>query len=145
MSHFCFAQDKYYFTESVGDASTVLQCWSHLTSVRTETVSEAAILHLSNLPLLRVLKFQLPPTPISADAQKLLQSPVFSALQELDITCKNLFILEAFLEKLTITPKILSFTINRVDCTRTLPGLISRLSGVCMHSSLQEVQLNIAR
>ncbi|KAG2343030.1 hypothetical protein BDR05DRAFT_316721 [Suillus weaverae] len=112
VSHFVFARDGYRSTESVGDTSTVLQRWSHLTSVRTGTVSEAALLHLSNLPSLRILKFQLPPIPISAATQKLLQRPAFCTLQELDVTCKSLVILEAFLEKLTITPKVLSFTIT---------------------------------
>ncbi|KAG1757199.1 hypothetical protein EDB19DRAFT_17321 [Suillus lakei] len=68
-----------------GDISTALQHWSHLSSVDTGEISEVAILHLSSLPSLRVLKILLPPTPISVDAQKLLQQPVFCALQELDI------------------------------------------------------------
>jgi hypothetical protein len=53
--------------------------------------------------------------------------------------------LEAFLEQLTISPKTkLSFTItHEVDSAQGLPGLISRLSNVCTHSSLQEVWLSI--
>ncbi|KAG1823645.1 uncharacterized protein BJ212DRAFT_695444 [Suillus subaureus] len=126
------------------DTSTILQCWSHLTSVRTGTVSEAGILHLSSLPSLQVLKFQLPPTPISAATRKLLQQPVFCALQELDITCKRLVILEAFLEQLTVAPKLLSFTITHgVDSARALPASISRIANGCAHSSLQQVQFNI--
>ncbi|KAG1876405.1 hypothetical protein F4604DRAFT_697118 [Suillus subluteus] len=126
------------------NTSTVLQCWSHLTSVRTGTVSEAGILHLSSLPSLRVLKFQLPPTPISAATRKLLQRPVFCALQELDVTCKRLFILEAFLEKLTVAPKRLSFTITHgVDSVRALPASISYIANGCALSSLQQVQFNI--
>ncbi|KAG1775517.1 hypothetical protein EV702DRAFT_1117093 [Suillus placidus] len=50
VSHFDFDTDDDDSIESVGDTSTVLQCWSRLTSVRTRTVSEAAIPHLSNLP-----------------------------------------------------------------------------------------------
>ncbi|KAG0702018.1 hypothetical protein DFH29DRAFT_923403 [Suillus ampliporus] len=129
----------------LADTSTVLQSWSHLTSVRTGTLSEAAILHLSQLPSLRVLKFQLPSTLVSADTQSLLQRPVFCALQELDIACKNMEILEAFLEKLAVTPTVLSFTITHgVDSARALPALISRISNGCAHSSLQQVRLSIA-
>jgi hypothetical protein len=48
------------------------------------------------------------------------------------------------LEKLTITPEVLSFTITHgVDSARALPGLISRLSNACADNSLQEVQLSI--
>ncbi|KAG2343031.1 hypothetical protein BDR05DRAFT_963419 [Suillus weaverae] len=126
------------------DTSTLLQCWSHLTSVRTEMVSEAGILHLSSLPSLRVLKFQLPPTPISAATQKLLQRPAFCALQELDVTCKSLVVLEAFLEKITVAPKVLLFTITHgVDSVRALPASISHIANGCAHSSLQAVQFNI--
>ncbi|KAG1846078.1 hypothetical protein DFJ58DRAFT_799753, partial [Suillus subalutaceus] len=141
---FDFGRNRDEYTESVGDTSTVLRLWSHLTSVRTGTISEATILHLSKLPSLRVLKFTLPSTSISTDAQKLLQRPVFCALQELDVTFNSLVILDAFLEKLAITPKVLSFAITRgVGSERALPGLISRLSDVCAHSSLQEVRLSI--
>ncbi|KAG2038350.1 hypothetical protein BDR03DRAFT_918573 [Suillus americanus] len=141
---FDFGRNRDEYTESVGDTSTVLRLWSHLTSVRTGTISEATILHLSKLPSLRVLKFTLPSTSISTDAQKLLQRPVFCALQELEVTFNSLVILDAFLEKLTITPKVLSFAITRgVGSERALPGLISRLSDVCTHSSLQEVRLSI--
>ncbi|KAG0700846.1 hypothetical protein DFH29DRAFT_929970, partial [Suillus ampliporus] len=132
------------FDQSTKSTSTVLQCWSHLTSVRTQTVSEAAILHLSNLPSLRVLKFQLPSTHISAATQKLLQRPVFCALQDLDVACTNVAVLEAFLEKLTVAPTVLSFTITHgLYSARALPALISRLSNGCSHSSLQQVQLSI--
>ncbi|KAG1851910.1 hypothetical protein F4604DRAFT_1933846 [Suillus subluteus] len=141
---FDFGRNRAEYTVSVGDTSTMLRLWSHLTSVRTGTISEATILHLSKLPSLRVLKFTLPSTSISTDAQKLLQRPVFCALQELDVTFNSLVILDAFLEKLTITPKVLSFTITGgVGSERALPGLISRLSDVCAHSSLQEVRLSI--
>ncbi|KAG1851909.1 hypothetical protein F4604DRAFT_1629260 [Suillus subluteus] len=141
---FDFLRNRDEYTESVGDTSTMLQLWSQLTSVRTGTLSEAAILHLSNLPSLQVLKFTLPSTLVSADTQKLLQRPVFCALQELDISCKNMVFLDAFLEKLTITPKVLSFTITHgVDFARALPALISRLSNACAYNSLQEVRLSI--
>ncbi|KAG2337702.1 hypothetical protein BDR05DRAFT_760690 [Suillus weaverae] len=144
VSHFDFDIDDDDSIESVGDTSTVLQCWSRLTSVRTRTVSEAAILHLSNLPSLQVLECQLPATPISTEAQKLLQRPVFCALQELDVTCKNLISPAALFEKLAITPKSLSFTISHgVDSAWALPGLISHLSNACTHSSLQNVRLTI--
>ncbi|KIK46185.1 hypothetical protein CY34DRAFT_800697 [Suillus luteus UH-Slu-Lm8-n1] len=144
VSHFDFDPERFHSMASVGETSTVLQVWSHLTSVRTGTISEAAILHLSDLPSLRVLKCGLPSTSISPDAQKLLQRHVFCALQELDVTCKSLVTLEAFLEQLTITPKTLSFTITQaVDSAQGLPGLTSRLSNVCTHSSLQEVRLCI--
>ncbi|KAG1776422.1 hypothetical protein EV702DRAFT_349801 [Suillus placidus] len=143
VSHFVF-RDKYHSIESIGDTSTVLQCWSHLTSVGIGTVSEAALLHLSNLPSLRVLKFQLPPTPISAATQRLLQRPAFCALQELDVTCKSLVILEAFLEKLTVTPKVLSFTITHgAGSARALPALISHLPDVCTPNSLRQVRFSI--
>ncbi|KAG2156865.1 uncharacterized protein EDB93DRAFT_1126036 [Suillus bovinus] len=144
VSQFDFAQEKDDSMESVG---AMLQFWSHLTSVKTGTISEAAILHLSNLPSLRVLKCGLPSTSISTRAQELLQHDVFCALQDLHITCKSLANLEAFLEKLTIAPKVLSFLITPsrggVDFVRTLPDLISRLSNACTHSSLQEVRLSI--
>ncbi|KAG1834788.1 hypothetical protein EV424DRAFT_522215 [Suillus variegatus] len=144
VSHFSLFHEKYGSQSIVGDTSIVLHFWSHLTSVRIGTVSEAAILHLSNLPSLRVLECLLPSTSISTDAQRLLQRPVFCALEELTVTCKSPVILEAFLEKLTITPKILSFTFARgVDSVRVLPDLISRLSNTCAHSSLQKVELCI--
>ncbi|KAG1846076.1 hypothetical protein DFJ58DRAFT_747301 [Suillus subalutaceus] len=141
---FDFRRNRDQSTESVGDPSTMLQLWSQLTSVRTRTLSEAAILHLSNLPSLRVLKFTLPSTLVSADTRKLLQRPVFCALQELDISCKNMVFLDTFLEKLTVTPKVLSFTITHgVDSARVLPGLISRLFNACAHNSLRQVRLSI--
>ncbi|KAG1846073.1 hypothetical protein DFJ58DRAFT_501358 [Suillus subalutaceus] len=144
VSHLNFGWNRDEFTESVGDTSTVLQLWSQLTSVKTGIVSEAAILHLSNLPSLRVLKFTLPSTLVSADTRKLLQRLVFCALQELDISCKNMVFLDAFLEKLTITPKVLSFTITHgVGSARALPALISRLSNACAHNSLRQVRLSI--
>ncbi|KAG2156864.1 uncharacterized protein EDB93DRAFT_1200816 [Suillus bovinus] len=143
LSYFDF-QEEYSSTTSVGDTSTVLQFWSHLTWVRVGIVSEAAILHLSDLPSLEVLTFTLPSVLISADTQKLLQRPVFRALQELDVTCKSLVNLATFLEKITIAPAVLSFTTTRgVDFAQALPDLISRLSNACTHSSLQELQLNI--
>lgn len=126
------------------DTWSVLRCWSHLTSVRTGTVSEPGILHLSSLPSLRVLKFKLPPTPISATTQTLLRRPVFCALQELDVTCKNLFILEAFLERLTVAPKVLSFTITHgVESVRALPASISHIADGCAHSSLEQLRFCI--
>ncbi|KAG1729246.1 hypothetical protein EDB19DRAFT_1881820 [Suillus lakei] len=127
------------------EITSTLQRWSHLSSVSIGEVSEAAILHLSNLPSLQCLKFHLSSMPISADTQKLLRYPAFCALQELDIECIALELLDAFLETLSVAPKALSFTItNQADTQRALPGSISRLSNACAHSSLQQVQLNIA-
>ncbi|KAG2069539.1 hypothetical protein BDR04DRAFT_1101412 [Suillus decipiens] len=124
-------------TELVGNTSTLLQSWSQLISSRTGTVSEAAISYLSNLPSLRILKFTLPSTVISVDTQKSLQRPAFCALQELDISCENMDLLDAFLKQLAITPKVLSFTItHEVNSAQALPALIS-------HNSLQRVQLSI--
>ncbi|KAG2356081.1 hypothetical protein BDR07DRAFT_476254 [Suillus spraguei] len=131
-------------TEFVENTATLLQSWSQLISLRTGTVSEAAITYLSNLPSLRVLKITLPSTLISVDTQELLRRPAFCALQELDITCKNMDFLDAFLKQLAITAKVLSFTItDGVDSTRALPALISRLCNLCADNSLQQVQLSI--
>ncbi|KAG0708917.1 hypothetical protein DFH29DRAFT_348295 [Suillus ampliporus] len=126
------------------DISTALQCWSHLSSVSTGKISEAAILHLSNLPSLQFLKFHLPSLPISTNMRKLLQHPAFHALQELDIECDTLELLDAFLETLSIAPEVLSVTITfQAHTARHLPALISRISNVCAHASLQQVQLTI--
>ncbi|KAG0702004.1 hypothetical protein DFH29DRAFT_851950 [Suillus ampliporus] len=140
ISHFGF--DSFKGSE---DTSTALQCWSHLKSVKTGRISEAAILHLSNLPSLCVLHFQLPSTPISANTQKLLQRPVFCALRELDVTCEgSLALLDAFFEKLSIAPKAIHCVITHaVDSPRTLPALISRISNTCDHSSMEQVQFSI--
>ncbi|KAG1846072.1 hypothetical protein DFJ58DRAFT_893225 [Suillus subalutaceus] len=63
---------------------------------------------------------------------------------ELDVTCKRLFILEAFLEKLAVAPKRLSFTITHgVDSVRALSASISYIANGCALSSLQQVQFNI--
>ncbi|KAG2069537.1 hypothetical protein BDR04DRAFT_1101411 [Suillus decipiens] len=131
-------------TELVENTTTLLQSWSQLISSRTRTVSEAAITYLSNSPSLRVLKFTLPSTVISVDTQKLLRRPAFGALQELDIECKNMDLLDAFLKQLAISPKVLSFTITHgVNSAQTLPALISRLCNLCADNSLQRVQLSI--
>ncbi|KAG2109936.1 uncharacterized protein F5147DRAFT_772785 [Suillus discolor] len=143
ISHFDFdfGRDTDDSTESVGDT---LQLWSQLTSVKTGTLPEAAILHLSNLPSLRILKFTLPSILISADTQKLLQRPMFCALQELNISSRNMVFLDAFLKELTIAPKIVSFTIkDGVGSARALPDMISRISNACAYNSLQQVQLII--
>ncbi|KAG1760306.1 hypothetical protein EDD22DRAFT_84460 [Suillus occidentalis] len=68
ISHFNF-----HSIMNSADTSTALQRWSHLTSVITREVSEAALLHLFKLPSLHVLEFHLPPTPMSANTKKLLQ------------------------------------------------------------------------
>ncbi|KAG2069548.1 hypothetical protein BDR04DRAFT_1156577 [Suillus decipiens] len=139
-----FGQDRDESTELVENTATLLQSWSQLISSKTGTVSEAAITYLSNLPSLRVLKFTLPSTVISVDTQKLLGRPAFCALQELDISCKNMEFLDAFLKQLAITPKVLSFTITHgVGSARALPALISRLCNLCADNLLQQVQLSI--
>ncbi|KAG2144471.1 hypothetical protein DEU56DRAFT_789738 [Suillus clintonianus] len=126
------------------DTSTALQNWSHLTSVTTGTVSEAAILHLSKLPSLRFLHFGLPSTPISVDTQKL-QHPVFCALEELIVNSSSLVLLDAFLERFSIGPKSINLTITGgLDSTiGVLPTLISRLSNACAHDSLKFVRFCI--
>lgn len=129
----------------VGDISTTLQRWSHLTSVRTGEVSEAAILYLSNLASLRFLKCRLPSTPLFVATQKHLQLPAFRALQELDIETETLEVLDAFFGTLSVAPRVLSFTItDQTSTTLTLPSFISRLPNVCANSSLQQVQFSIA-
>ncbi|OAX35213.1 hypothetical protein K503DRAFT_773729 [Rhizopogon vinicolor AM-OR11-026] len=134
-----FVGDKH-----LGDTSMALQCWSNLISVSVGNISEAAILYLSNLPSLRVLKLVLHPTPIAADTQNLLQHPAFCALRELDVLCQCLAPLGAFLETLTITPKVLSFTIDRGDISSlALTALVLRLSNVCAHSALEHLRVNI--
>ncbi|KAG1876396.1 hypothetical protein F4604DRAFT_696609 [Suillus subluteus] len=129
-----------------GDTSTALQSWSHLKSVKTEQISEAAILHLSNLPSLRVLYFKLPSIPISANTQKLLQRSVFCAIEELGVECEeSLALLDAFFEKLCVAPKVISCVVpDGVGSILALPALISRLSNTCAHSSLEQVRLNIS-
>jgi hypothetical protein len=88
------------------------------------------------------LKFTLPSTLISAETQKLLQRPVFCALQEMDVSCKNMVFLDTLLEKLTITPKVFTITLD-VDSAQALPGLISRLSNACAHDLLQQVRFTV--
>ncbi|KAG1781197.1 hypothetical protein EV702DRAFT_1193380 [Suillus placidus] len=139
VSHFSF----HSFAESE-DTSTALQCWSHLTSVTTRRVSEAAILHLFKVPSLRVLKFYLPPTPMSVDTKKLLQRSMLCELQELTIVCSSLMLVDVFLEDLFIAPKLISFTtFGGMDSARALPALISRVSNTCAHNSLEQIQLHI--
>ncbi|OJA12077.1 hypothetical protein AZE42_02178 [Rhizopogon vesiculosus] len=138
VSHFV-GSDKH-----LGDTSIALQCWSHLISVEVGNISEAAILYLSNLPSLRVLRFVLHPTPIAADTQNLLQHPAFCALQELHVLCQRLAPLGAFLETLTITPKVLSFAIDKGEnSSLALTALVLRLSNVCAHSTLEHLRVNI--
>ncbi|KAG2155543.1 hypothetical protein DEU56DRAFT_313499 [Suillus clintonianus] len=128
-----------------GDISNALQYWSHLSSVSTGEVSEAAILYLSSLRSLRFLKFILPSTSISVDTQTLLRQSAFCALQQLTIESETMELLNTFLETLSITPEVLSLDItDQTYTTLNLPALISRLPDVCGHSSLQHVQLSIA-
>ncbi|OAX38265.1 hypothetical protein K503DRAFT_173139 [Rhizopogon vinicolor AM-OR11-026] len=137
LSHFHFYNHK----ES-GDASIALQRWSHLISARTEMISDAAILHLSNLPSLRELHIELHHIPIAADTQKLLQRPAFCALQELGVTCESLATSDAFFETLSIAPKILSFRIDEAEESPcALTASISRISNACAHSALEHLQI----
>ncbi|KAG2144468.1 hypothetical protein DEU56DRAFT_789717 [Suillus clintonianus] len=134
--HFCSSSESEH-------PSTALQNWSHLTSVTTETVSEAAILHLSKLPSLRFLQFKLPSTPISVDTQKK-QRHVFCVLEELVVRCRSVVALDAFLERFFIAPKSISLQITSIrDSARALPALISRLPNGCAHGSLECMQLSI--
>jgi hypothetical protein len=124
-----------------GDASVALQCWSQLISARTGKISDAAILHLSKLPSLQDLYLVLRSTPISPNTQKLLQRPVFCALQLLDVECETLALLDTFFETLSIAPKILSFNITYgMGSARVLPASISRISNACAHSALERLR-----
>ncbi|KAG1776410.1 hypothetical protein EV702DRAFT_1110718 [Suillus placidus] len=145
ISMLCPSVSHFRFDFFGGDTSTALQSWSHLKSVKTGKISEAAILHLSNLPSLRVLHFKLPSIPISANTQKLLQCSVFCAIEDLSVECEGrLAPLDAFFEKLSIAPKEISCRVTHgVGSTPALPALISHLSKACAHSSLEEVLLSI--
>ncbi|KAG1745160.1 hypothetical protein EDB19DRAFT_1692699 [Suillus lakei] len=146
ISMLCPSVSHFYFHFCKEDStSTALHSWSHLKLVKTGKISEAAILHLSNLPLLRVLHFELPSSPISANTQKLLECSVFCAIEELRIECEgSLALLDAFFEKLSIAPKVISCIVTHgVGSTPALPAFISRLSNTCAHSSLEQVQLSI--
>ncbi|OJA11513.1 hypothetical protein AZE42_06618 [Rhizopogon vesiculosus] len=135
VSHFEF------YAEPV-DASIALQCWSHLISARTGGISDAAILHLSNLHSLRELYLELNSTPITADTQKLLQHHAFSALHKLDITCDTLTPLDAFFETLSIAPKILFIMIVFIDEEDSaLLASISRISNACAYSALERLRI----
>ncbi|KAG2355883.1 hypothetical protein BDR07DRAFT_492435 [Suillus spraguei] len=116
------------------DLSTVLQSWSHLTSVLVSAVFEASILHLSKLPLLRFLRLSLPPIPMSMDMQKL-EHPAFCALQELDMKCASSMLFSRG-SSLLQNPYPLSMTAY-------MPLAISRLSNRCAHSSLERLKLVI--
>ncbi|KAJ8588320.1 hypothetical protein M405DRAFT_261022 [Rhizopogon salebrosus TDB-379] len=127
-----------------GDASITLQCWSHLISVKVGEISEAALLHLSNLPSLRVLHLKLHSIPIATDTQKLLPRPAFRALQELHVTCNDLAPMDAFFEPLSIAPKVLSFTISELeDSMFAIPTSISHLPNACAHSALENLCVSI--
>ncbi|KAG1833233.1 hypothetical protein DFJ58DRAFT_228920 [Suillus subalutaceus] len=139
VSHFDFSS----VTKSAEDPSTALQGWSHLTSVTTTTVSEAGMLHLSKLPSLRFLQLELPSTPMSVVTQKF-QHPVFCALQELNVECSSLVLLDAFFERFSIAPKEICLDIiGGVDSARALPPSLSRLSNGCVHDSLECMELYI--
>lgn len=137
VSHFNFNSIR-----NSADTSTALQRWSHLTSVITREVSEAAILHLFKLPSLRVLEFHLPPTPMSANTKKLLQCSKLCALQELTVSCSSLVLIDAFFEDLFIAPKLISFRIiGGMDSAGALLNLICRVSDTCAHNSLEQIRL----
>ncbi|OAX42308.1 hypothetical protein K503DRAFT_863139 [Rhizopogon vinicolor AM-OR11-026] len=115
---------------------------SHLISVRTGGLSDAAILHLSNLHSLRELYLELHSTPITADTQKLLQHHAFSALHKLDVTCDTLAPLDAFFKTLSIAPKILFIMIVFIDeDDSALPALISRISNACAYNALERLRI----
>ncbi|OAX42307.1 hypothetical protein K503DRAFT_863138 [Rhizopogon vinicolor AM-OR11-026] len=137
VSHFEF-QSK---SES-GDVSPALQCWSHLISVKPGKISDAALLHLSNLPSLRELYLKLHSTPIAADTQKLLQYPAFSALHKLDVACESLAALNAFFETLSIAPEILFLAISIINGEDSaLPPSISCMSNACTYSALKHLRI----
>ncbi|KAJ8593610.1 hypothetical protein M405DRAFT_785777 [Rhizopogon salebrosus TDB-379] len=125
-----------------GDASIALQSWSHLISVRTGSVSNAAILHLSNLPSLRKLYVGLCSTPIDADAQNLLRHPAFPALHTLDVRCNTLAPLDTFFDTFSLAPKILCIrVIDGWHSTEHLPASMSRISNACAHSALEHLEI----
>ncbi|OAX30957.1 hypothetical protein K503DRAFT_870818 [Rhizopogon vinicolor AM-OR11-026] len=125
------------------DASIALHCGPHL-SLDAGLISEANLLYISHLRSLRVLTLHLPWAPIASDTQNLLQHSAFCALQELHVACHGLAPLGAFLETLTIAPKVLSFTIYEgEDSSWALMALISRLSKVRAHSALEHLQVGI--
>ncbi|KAJ8592390.1 hypothetical protein M405DRAFT_879954 [Rhizopogon salebrosus TDB-379] len=138
VSHFHFQDDA-----ELGDTSIALQWWSHLISATAGNISDAAILHLSKLPSLRVLNLGLHPTPITADTQQLLQDNRFRALQELGVKCGTcLAPVDAFFEALSIAPKKLSITYG-VDSIWALPASISRIPDACVHSALEHLRVEV--
>jgi hypothetical protein len=137
VSHFAF----YGGTES-GDASIALQSWSHLISVRTDIVSNATVLHLSNLPSLQELHVELCSTPIDADTQNFLQRPAFCALHTLDVSCKTLAPLNAFFDTFSLAPKRLFFRVTEGwHSIQDLPVSMSRISNACAHSALEHLRI----
>jgi hypothetical protein len=128
--------------EESGDASIALQSWSHLISVRTGTVSNAAILHLSNLPSLRKLYVGLCSTPNDADTQNLLRRPAFPALHTLDVRCDTLAPLDTFFDTFSLAPKILFIrVIDGWHSIEDLPASMSRISNACAHSALEHLRI----
>jgi hypothetical protein len=142
VSHFEFHGDEESGDEESGDASIALQSWSHLISVTTGTVSNAAILHLSNLPSLRELYIGLCSTPIDADTQNLLRRPAFSALHTLDVRCNALAPLDTFFDTFSLAPKRLFIkVIDGWHSMEGLPASISRISNACAHSALERLEI----
>jgi hypothetical protein len=133
---------SYSGTES-GDASIALQSWSHLVSVMMASiVSNAAILHLSNLPSLQELHVELCSTPIDADTQNLRQRPAFCALHTLDVSCKTLAPLNAFFDTFSLAPKRLFFRVTEGwHSMQDLPASMSRISNACAHSALKRLRI----
>jgi hypothetical protein len=141
----CPSVSNFYFQDEaeLGDTSIALQCWSHLISVTTANVSDAAILHLSKLPSLRVLNLGLHPTPITADTQQLLRHDAFYGLQELGVTSEIcLAPVDAFFEALSIAPKKLCINYG-VDSIGALPDSISRIPDACAHSALEHLRVEV--
>jgi hypothetical protein len=137
VSHF-----KFYSGTESGDASIALQSWSHLVSVTTGIVSNAAILHLSNLRSLQELHVELCSTPIDADTQNLLLRPAFCALHTLNILRATLASLNAFFDTFSLAPKILFLRVAEgEDFIQDLPASMSRISNACAHGALEHLRI----
>jgi hypothetical protein len=138
VSHF-----KLYSVTESGDASIALQSWSHLVSVTMMSiVSNAAILHLSNLPSLQELYIGLCSTPIDADTQNLLRRPAFCALHTLDISCETLAPLNAFFDTFSLAPKTLFFRVTEGGHSmQDLSTSISHIPKSCAHSALKHLRI----
>jgi len=115
--------------------------------VKTGRISDAAILHLANLPSLQELHFELDLPTISEGTATILQHPVFLAfpvLQELSVACRSLASLDAIFKAVSIDPKRLFFTIYvGVDSIHALPASMSCISNACVHSALEHLRVHV--